>query len=128
MQEAAGFIAVVVDEHGGTSGIVTVEDVVAELVGEVADEGEPRVSPIRRIGPDRWLVIGSADADDLSDELGIRLPVGAWQTVGGLVTGMSGSIPKPGDVTEVDGILIRVLDATEVRVETVEVIRVAREG
>jgi putative hemolysin len=123
MQLGDAYLAVVVDEHGGTSGIVTIEDVVAELVGEVADEGEPRPPAIRQTGPDRWLVAASASVDDLSAEIGVELPDGDWHTVGGLVTGTTGRIPSPGDQVEIDGVLIRVVSATAVRVETVEVMR-----
>jgi CBS domain containing-hemolysin-like protein len=124
MQQAAAYLAVSVDEHGGTSGIVTVEDVVAELVGKVADEGEVEVSPIRRTGPGRWLVAGSVDVDDLADEVGLALPHGDWHTVAGLVTGVAGRIPAPGDLVEIDDLRIEVLAATDVRVETVEVSRI----
>jgi CBS domain containing-hemolysin-like protein len=123
MQLGGAYLAVVVDEHGGTSGIVTIEDVVAELVGEVADEGELRPPAIRRTGPDRWLVAASAAVDDLSAEIGVELPAGDWHTVGGLVTGTTGRIPSPGDQVDVDGVRIRVISATAVRVETVEVMR-----
>jgi CBS domain containing-hemolysin-like protein len=123
MQLGGAYLAVVVDEHGGTSGIVTIEDVVAELVGEVADEGEPRAPAIRQTGPDRWLVAAAASVDDLSAEIGVELPAGDWHTVGGLVTGTTGRIPSPGDQVDIDGVRIRVVSATAVRVETVEVMR-----
>jgi len=123
MQLGGAYLAVVVEEHGGTSGIVTIEDVVAELVGEVADEGEPRAPAIRQTGPDRWLVAASASVDDLSAEIGVELPTGDWHTVGGLVTGTTGRIPSPGDQVEIDAVRIRVVSATAVRVETVEVMR-----
>ena len=123
MQQGGAYLAVVVDEHGGTSGIVTIEDVVAELVGEVADEGEPRAPAIRRTGPDRWLVAGSASVDDLTTEIGVELPTGDWHTVGGLVTGTTGRIPSPGDELDIGGVRISVLSATAVRVGMVEVTR-----
>ena len=123
MQLGGAYLAVVVDEHGGTSGIVTIEDVVAELVGEVADEGEPRAPAIRQTGPDRWLVAASASVADLAAEVGVELPTGDWHTVGGLVTGTTGRIPSPGDQVDLDGVRIRVVSATAVRVGTVEVMR-----
>ena len=98
-------------------------DVVAELVGEVADEGEPRAPAIRRTGPDRWLVAASASVDDLETEIGVELPVGDWHTVGGLVTGTTGRIPSPGDQLDIGGLRISVLSATPVRVGMVEVTR-----
>jgi CBS domain containing-hemolysin-like protein len=120
MQEAGRHFAVAVDEFGGTAGIVTIEDVVAELVGDVADEGERRLAPIRRDG-DRLLVEASTDVADLEAELGAELPGGDFHTVGGLVIHAAGRIPVVGDDIEIGAHSFRVISGTSRRVRLLEV-------
>jgi CBS domain containing-hemolysin-like protein len=119
LQRQPGTLAVVVDEHGGTAGIVTIEDVVAEIVGETREPGRP--PDISRTGPGRWLVAGSADVDDLADALGADLPEGDWHTAAGLVLGLTGRIPAAGDELTVAGHRFRVTAATGRRITTIEV-------
>jgi len=120
MQDAGRHFAVVVDEHGGTAGIVTIEDVVAELVGEVADEGEPRLSPIRT-AEGRLVVEATADVDELAEKLDTSLPRGDYHTVGGLVIDAAGRIPLVGDEVEIAGFVFKVLRGSKRRVRTLEV-------
>jgi CBS domain containing-hemolysin-like protein len=121
MQDAAQHFAVAVDEHGGTAGIVTIEDVVAELVGEVSDEGQVPVPPIHEIAPGIWSVDAGADVDDVESQLGVSFPRGDWRTVGGLVTDLAGTIPRVGDVVTSSGYRFEVKEATRRRVERLEV-------
>ncbi len=123
MQSKGLHLAVVVDEHGGTAGIVTIEDAVEQLVGDVADEGEPAAADIRRVGPARWRVAGICDLVDLEEQLQIELPDGDWATVAGLVIALAGRIPAPGEAFEEAGLRFRVLEATERRVKLLEVER-----
>ncbi|MGI9606529.1 MAG: hemolysin family protein [Acidimicrobiales bacterium] len=120
MQAAGRHIAVAVDEHGGTAGIVTIEDLVAELVGQVADEGEPPVAEIRAAG-DRLVVDAATDVDDLAERLGADLPTGNFHTVAGLVIDVAGRIPTVGDEIEISGHVFRVTEGTDRRVRTLEV-------
>ena len=122
MQRAGVHLAVAVDEHGGTAGIVTIEDVVARLVGDIADEGEPHPSSIRPAGPNRWEIDASADVDEVERVLQVDLPEGDWHTVGGMVMGVTGRIPSEGDTIEIGPTRVRVLDASERRINLVEVI------
>src|SRR5690606_23525480 len=81
-------MAIVVDEYGGTSGAVTLEDVVEELVGEVADEHDPRRRPVRQGGADTWVVAGTLRPDELFHETGLQVPDEApYETLGGLGPG-----------------------------------------
>lgn len=121
MQRSGLHFAVAVDEHGGTAGIVTIEDVVEELVGEVADEGEDRPTTIQEIGPDRWRVDARVPVADLEAVLGEGLPEGDWNTVGGLVLGLIGRIPRVGETAEVAGHLLTVTAASRRRVLRVEI-------
>ncbi|MGZ4618001.1 MAG: hemolysin family protein [Frankiaceae bacterium] len=92
-------LAVVVDEYGGTAGVVTVEDLIEELVGEVADEYDrPRPPGIRRQPDGSVVLAGLTNIDDVPDELGLRLPPGPYETVGGLVTHRLGRLARPNDV------------------------------
>lgn len=120
MQEEGNTIAVVVDEHGGTAGIVTVEDILEELVGAIAD-GEGAMPDIRTIGPGRWVVRGSADIDDLELELGTKLPRGDYHTVAGLILATTGRIPHPGEELTIGDHHLRVAEASRRRVRLVEI-------
>ena len=103
MQKARQQLAVVVDEHGGGAGIVTVEDLIEELVGEIYDETDRDIAGVEH-EPDGSLVLaGSFPVHDLAD-LGVELPEGDYATVAGLVLTALGRIPeRPGDVVAIDG-------------------------
>jgi CBS domain containing-hemolysin-like protein len=102
-------MAVVVDEYGGTAGVVTLEDVVEELVGEVADEHDLREAGARRVGTDTWDVPGLLRPDELTEQTGLVVPAdGAYETLGGLVMADLGRIPEVGDEVRVPGVVLRV--------------------
>ena len=124
MQAAGVHLALAIDEHGGTAGIVTIEDVVAELVGRVSDEGEALNPLIRSMGRGRWHVDAATDVDDLESETGVALPDGEWHTVGGLVIGVAGRIPDVGEMFAFEGLTITILDAAPQRVASVEAVLV----
>ena len=124
MQTAGVYLALAIDEHGGTAGIVTIEDVVAELVGRVSDEGEVLNPLIQPMGRGRWHVDAATDVDDLESETGVALPDGDWHTVGGLVIGVAGRIPDTGEVFTFGGLTLTIRDAAPQRVESVEAVLV----
>jgi len=97
MQNSGVHFAVAVDEHGGTAGIVTIEDVAARLVGPIAHEGEAQTIELERVDATTWIVDGATDVDDLERELELSLPEGDWNTVAGLLIGLAGRIPEVGD-------------------------------
>ncbi len=117
MQSTGRHLATVVDEHGGTAGLVTIEDVAEELVGQVADEGEQPPVLYRSLADGRWEVDARLDVDDLEELLGIELQQGSWHTVGGLVMHLAGRVPSPGDAFPIDGHEMRVTQATTRRVQ-----------
>jgi len=102
-------MAVVVDEYGGTSGVVTLEDVVEELVGDVADEHDPRRAGVHPFGDGAWSVPGLLRPDELTEQTGLVVPEeGAYETLGGLVMALLGRVPVVGDVVQVAGVMLRV--------------------
>ncbi len=108
--------AVVVDEYGGTAGIVTVEDLVEELVGEIEDEFDRRPRDIRPSGPGRWVVAGTLRVGDVSQRLGLELPPGDYETVAGFVIDRLGRIPEEGDRVRHGGWVLVVTRMDDVRV------------
>ena len=121
MQEAATHVAIVVDEHGGTSGMVTIEDIVEELFGVVSEEGMVASPLLRPIGKSRWLVDGRMLTEDLAEAIDTTLPEGDWTTVAGLVMGLAGEVPKPGTELEAGDALLRVATVTRRRIRRVVV-------
>jgi CBS domain containing-hemolysin-like protein len=115
-------LSVVVDEYGRTVGIVTVEDILEEVVGEIEDETDPRAAAVRRLTNGDWFVRGHVSLGDLADA-GIQLPVDtdAYNSVGGYVFGELGRLPKRGDSISSNGYTIRVEAVRENRIEAVRI-------
>ncbi|MDX1689481.1 MAG: hemolysin family protein [Acidimicrobiia bacterium] len=121
MQDEGRHLAAVVDEHGGIAGIVTIEDVAEELVGEIADEDRTTTPSIRPVGPGRWIVLGTAPLRDLERRLGVEFDAEDVHTVAGLVLTLAGRVPPTGATFEAQGHRLRVVSATRRRVRAVEV-------
>jgi putative hemolysin len=112
--------AVVVDEWGGTAGIVTVEDVFEEIVGELRVEGEERERPVVPLGEGRFRVTGALSIRDWNDEFGFRVVPTEYETVGGFVTALLGRIPKAGDVARAGDLVFEVSEVRGRRVLAVD--------
>jgi putative hemolysin len=119
MQKKKSRMAIVIDEYGGVAGLVTIEDLVEEIVGEISDEHEP--AQVIRESESSYLVPGNMDVDRLEELLGVRHERRGAATVAGLVSELAGRIPKKGEVVEEDGLRLEVLQATDRRVERVRV-------
>jgi CBS domain containing-hemolysin-like protein len=117
LQRQRSSIAVVADEYGRTVGIVTVEDVLEEVVGEIEDETDPHAGSMRRLTDGDWYVRGHVSLGDLVD-VGIDLPVDtdAFNSIGGYVFSELGRLPKRGDTIHSDGHTIRVESVRENRI------------
>ena len=102
-------MAVVVDEHGGVEGIVTIKDLVAELVGELQDEYDAGTPSVTQIAPNTWIADGRLDIDDLENAIGHATPEGPYSTVGGYIITTIGKIPNRGDQVVEDGFRFTVL-------------------
>jgi CBS domain containing-hemolysin-like protein len=122
LQRRQIYMAVVVDEYGRTVGIVTVEDILEEVVGEIEDETDPDTGAVRRLTSGDWYVRGHVPLGDLVD-VGIKLPADsdAYNSVGGYVFGELGRLPKRGDVIRADGYTIRVESVRENRIVAVRI-------
>ncbi len=122
-QEKRVHLAVVVDEYGGVSGIVTIEDLLEEIVGEIQDEFDTEEPGIRNIGKSEFLVDARLPIDELNEFLGINITAEGFDTIGGLVFDQLGKVPVQGDVVHHDGLSIVVLDTVGRRPNTLRVNR-----
>jgi CBS domain containing-hemolysin-like protein len=115
-------IAVVVEEYGRTAGVVAVEDIVEEIVGEIADETDPSAGPVRRLGDGEWLVRGEVALNDLPD-YGISLQTSSanFTSVAGLVFDALGHRPRTGDEVTLDGYALRVEAVRSNRIDLVRI-------
>ncbi len=122
LQRQRTSMAVVVDEYGRVVGVVTVEDIIEEVVGEIADETDPAAGEVRRLANGDWFVRGHVAVTDLAD-YGLDLPVDsdAYNSVGGLVFAELGRLPRRGDTVNADGYSIRVESVRDNRIEAVRI-------
>jgi CBS domain containing-hemolysin-like protein len=116
LQARRQHMAVVVDEHGSLAGIVTLEDLLEELVGEIEDEYDVREALVRMIDDGLFMIDGRAEIDTVEDALGIDLPEGDYNTIAGLVLRALGRIPEAGDEVVVGRLEIRVISASSTRI------------
>ena len=126
MQADSAHMSIVVDEYGNTAGLVTMEDMVEEILGEIHDEHEPE-RDVHKVGEGSFVVAGSLDLDRLQELLGFR-PAEETEstTIGGLVTEWLGRVPQVGEAVERDGIRIEILAGDELKVEQVRISKVAQ--
>ncbi len=123
-QESQVHLAIVIDEYGGTAGLVTIEDILEELVGEIADEYDrPEPQPLQRIDPSTIEADARLRIDELNDEMDIELPESKdYDTIGGFVLYELGRIPKNGEEVVREKVHIRVLDADDRKINRLRIV------
>ena len=121
MQTEHFHMAVVIDEYGATSGIVTMEDLLEEIVGEIADEYDVERPGVEHVDDGSLRVPGRMSIDDVSDELGIELPDTEWDTIGGLILNLLGHVPEDGEAVRFKNLELTAEDVQERRIGTVHI-------
>jgi len=121
MQEEKFHMAIVVDEYGGTAGLITLEDLLEELVGDIVDEFDVEQPTVERCDDGSVLVSALYSVDDADELLGAQLPHGPWDTVGGLMLDLVGRVPNRGDSVVVDGFRLTAVDVRGRRIERVRI-------
>jgi CBS domain containing-hemolysin-like protein len=114
-------IAIVVDEYGGTAGLVTIEDLLEEIVGEIRDEYDVETEPIVDEGHGSFVFSGKVNIDEVRERLGVDIEPEGFETVGGYVLTRVGRVPAVGESFELDGLLVEVLEAERRRIHKVRV-------
>jgi len=116
-------IAIVVDEYGGTAGLVTIEDLIEEIVGEIADEFDVEEEPIHRVSESEAILDARVSIDALQELFGVEVEEGDFDTVGGFVFNHLGKMPSVGEEIRVDGLVVRVLSVSGRRIKRLRVIK-----
>jgi putative hemolysin len=118
-------MAIVIDEYGGTAGLISVEDLLEELFGDIHDEFDEAESYVRQLNESTFLVSGRAEVHTLNEEFGLKLPVGDYDTIAGLLLDRLATFPKEREEFEVEGYRVTILKAAANRIETVRLVREA---
>jgi len=121
MRAQSAQMAIILDEYGGTSGIVTIEDLMEEIVGEIGDEFDTEEEKIIKISDNEYLVDGMAKIDDFNEFTGINLVSEDFQSIGGYCIGITNDIPDEGDVIESGNIVFEVIKVAKNRIEELKV-------
>jgi putative hemolysin len=127
MKEQQISISVVIDEYGGTAGIVTVEDLVEEIVGEIRDEYDIEEHPIERLNDDEAIVDGRVSIDEVNEMFEAQIKKEDFDSVGGFIVNELGRMPNIGDTVRFNGISLKVLSVTGRRIKKVQVTRIGHE-
>jgi len=121
LQKAKQKMAIVVDEHGGVSGLVTMEDVFEEIVGEIQDEYDTEEAQIVKNGPDDYTVSGDAKMEEIEDLFNLDLCDDDFLTISGLVAQALGRLPTKGERLDVQGLSVDVLDVDQKRIKKLRI-------
>jgi putative hemolysin len=116
-------IAIVVDEYGGTAGLVTIEDLIEEIVGEIADEFDVEEETIHRVSETEAILDARVSIDALQELFGVQVEKGDFDTVGGFVFNHLGKMPSVGEEIQVDGLVVRILSVSGRRIKRLRVIK-----
>jgi len=115
--------AIVVDEYGGTAGLVTIEDLLEEIVGEIRDEYDVESEPVVDEGHGRFVFSGKVDVDEIAQRLDVHVEREGFETVGGYLLSHLGRVPAVGERFDIDGLTVEVLDAERRRINRVRIVK-----
>lgn len=118
-------IAVVVDEFGGTAGIVTMEDIIEELFGEIKDEYDVEENICRKLSPQSFLFSGKVEIDYVNETFDLNIPYGEYETIGGLIITHSGRIPHKGEIVKIGRFVFTIIRGTNIKIDLVKMITAA---
>jgi len=128
MRERRIHLALVGDEYGGTDGLVTMEDLIEEIVGDIRDEQEKELREIDEIAANRYVVDGRMDLGKLNEKLGVALPEDEFETIGGFVLGLFGRLPAEGDQVRYRNMMFTVLRLRKNRISRIRVLKYMQEN
>jgi putative hemolysin len=128
MRERRMHLVLVGDEYGGINGLVTMEDLIEEIVGDIRDEQEKELREIEEIAANRYIVDGKTDIGKLNEKLGVKLPEDEFETVGGFVLGLFGRLPAEGDQVRYENLMFTVLRLRRNRIVRLRILKYAPEN
>ncbi len=128
MREKRIHLALVMDEYGGTDGLVTMEDLIEEIVGDISDEQEKELREIDEIAANRYIVDGKTDIGKVNNRLGVKLPEDQFETIGGFVLGLFGRLPAEGDQIRYHDLMFTVLRLRKNRIARVRILKLPPEN
>jgi putative hemolysin len=120
-------LAIVVDEYGGTSGLVTIEDILEEIVGDIADEYDVEEPPVQPLGDNAYLLDARLSIDDANEQLELSIPEGDYETIGGFVFGQLGRLPEVGEVVRYGVMEFIVHETDGHRIQKIHLVRTGGE-
>jgi len=127
MREHSCRVAVVLDEYGGTAGLITLADLLVEIIGEIGEGGEEEESELDVLADGSYMVQARMHIEELAEGLNMSLPQGDYDTVGGWLTAHLGRIPQVGEQVNLEGLQVHVMDADPRRISKVRIVKPARE-
>jgi putative hemolysin len=128
MREKRIHLVLVMDEYGGTDGLVTMEDLIEEIVGDIRDEQEKVLREIDEIAANRYIIDGKTDIGKVNERLGVKLPEEEFETIGGFVLGLFGRLPAEGDQIRYNNLVFTVLRLRKNRIARVRILKLSPEN
>ncbi len=115
-------VAIVIDEFGGTAGIITIEDIMEELFGEIKDEYDIEEDICRKIAPETYIISGKVEIDHINEKYNLNISSGDYETIGGYITTKLGRIPAEGENVVLDNFSILIVRATPIKIEIIKLV------